>query len=122
MTAQHLETGKMGEALAAKHLQSKGYKILEQNWRYEKDEIDIIATDKNILVIVEVKTRSTNYFGEPEESVSRKKQQNLIRATNAYVEQVNWNGEVRYDIISVVTQPELKIHHIRDAFYPLVQD
>jgi putative endonuclease len=64
--AEHNELGEKGEELARNFLRKKGYKIIERNWRFGKDEIDIIAIDNDYLVIVEVKTRRSNYFAEPE--------------------------------------------------------
>lgn len=113
------ETGKQGEALAVSHLKQKGYKILETNWRKGVLEIDIIAKKQDELIIAEVKTRSTNYFGEPEEFVTKAKQKNLIRAANLYIEINDLDVETRFDIISVLIKgEEHKIHHIEDAFYP----
>ena len=117
--AEHNDIGKAGEILAQKYMAEKGYKILEKNWRHGKDEIDIIATDGKVLVIAEVKTRQSNYFGEPELSVTRDKQRLLIRAANAYILRHNINMETRFDIISVMLKgEESSIHHIVDAFYP----
>lgn len=117
--AQHNELGKKGEELASQYLQKKSYKILERNWRYEKDEIDIIATDGLFLVIVEVKTRSTDFYGQPEEAVTRQKERFIIRATEEYIIQKDINLEVRYDIISIIIKNGKEaINHIEDAFYP----
>ncbi len=117
--AQHNILGKKGEDIATWYLAELGYTILERNWRHEKDEIDIIAVDGKTLVIVEVKTRSTDFFGEPEEAVNRKKQKYLVRATQAYMELNPVELEVRYDIISIVIQKNIeKVRHIKDAFYP----
>lgn len=117
--AEHNETGKTGEELAVKYLEEKGYEILETNWRFKNLEADIIAQKKNILVIAEVKTRRTNYFGEPEEFVDKKKQKNLVKAANAYIELKGIDIEVRFDIISVLMKGEqVFIHQIEDAFYP----
>ncbi len=116
--AEHNETGKTGEELAVKHLEENGYEILETNWRFKNLEADIIAQKKKILVVVEVKTRRTNYFGEPEEFVDKKKQQNLIRAANAYIELKEIDLEIRFDIVSVLMKGEqILIRQIEDAFY-----
>jgi len=116
--AQHNDLGKRGEAAAARYLLGKGYTILEQNWRHKRDELDIIATDEHYLVIVEVKTRSTSYFGEPEEAVTDKKQKFMIRAAEEYVISKNILKEIRYDIISIIIKGnQQRIHHIEDAFY-----
>ena len=117
--AKHIDLGKKGELLARKFLEDKGYKILDTNWRHEKDEIDIVAKDDNELVIVEVKTRSTEFFGSPEESVGPQKEGFLIRATEAYLEVNELNIDTRFDIISIIlNNKEQNIEHIEDAFYP----
>lgn len=113
------QLGKAGEELAIGHLKKNGYDILEVNWRKASLEVDIIAQKGGTLVIVEVKSRSTNYFGEPEEFVSKTKQKNLINAANSYILQKNLEAETRFDIISVLFKGgQHKIHHIEDAFYP----
>jgi putative endonuclease len=117
--AEHNELGTLGEKLAVDFLQKNGYKILETNWSSDKLEVDIIAMDKDVLVIVEVKTRQSTYFGEPEAFVNKTKQKNLIRAANAFIYKRNLNCETRFDIISIVKSGEdIKIDHIKDAFYP----
>ncbi len=121
--SKHNELGKKGEEIATRFLIGKGYKILERNWRFGKDEIDIIAETDKQIVIAEVKTRSTAYFGEPEESVDQKKQGFLIRATDEYVNQKELDKEVRFDIVSIVIeQGRQTIRHIEDAFYPTIQE
>lgn len=113
------ELGKRGEAFALHLLVSKGFKIIATNWRFRKDEVDIIAKDDKFLVIVEVKTRSTNYFGEPFTAVTKKKQGFLIRAANAYIEEYDIDLECRFDIISIVfAKNKHQVEHIEDAFYP----
>ncbi len=117
--ADHNELGKTGEEIALQHLRSKGMKILETNWRMGHEEIDIIAMDGDTLVIVEVKTRSGNWFGEPEFSVTRTKQKALIRAAEGYIQKKDLLIDTRFDIVSIVITPnERKVEHIEDAFYP----
>ena len=117
--AEHNDLGKKGEELAADFLEKKGYQILERNWRQWRNEIDVIAMDGKYLVIIEVKTRQSNYFMEPETAVTRDKQRALIRAANAYVRYKNINCEVRFDILSIlISKTSEQIHHIEDAFYP----
>ncbi|NCC73701.1 MAG: YraN family protein [Sphingobacteriia bacterium] len=119
--AEHNETGNIGEQLAEKYLRGLGYEILERNWRSGKNEIDIIAKDGQFLVIAEVKTRKSNYFGEPEEFVNRAKQHALITAANNYIVKKNLDLEARFDIISVIfTGSSYTVKQIKDAFYPLV--
>ncbi len=115
--AEHNDFGKIGEELALKELRLKGYEILHTNWRYGNDEVDIIAKDNQMIVFIEVKTRRTNYFGEPEIFVDKKKQFFLIRAANRFAEKYNFMDEFRFDIVSVLinsNQQEVKI--IKDAF------
>ena len=121
--AEHNILGEKGEGLAVDFLIKNGYKILEKNWRTGRDEIDIIALKDNLLIIVEVKTRSTDYFGEPEESVNTKKQMFLIRATDKYVNEKEIDEQIRYDIISIILKPNShSINHIEDAFYPTIYE
>jgi len=117
--AEHNDLGKKGEELARKFLSNKGFKIVDTNWTFGKDEIDIVAYDKEYLVIVEVKTRRSNYFGEPYFAVTKKKQEFLIRAAQAYITRKDVDNEARFDIISIVVTPGgNNIEHIEDAFYP----
>ena len=118
--AEHNEKGLAGEELAAEYLKQKGYTILETNWRFGKEEIDIIAREKDVLVVAEVKTRSGSFFGEPEEFVNRQKQKHLIKAANAYVEKNELDLEVRFDIVGVIlTGKSHSINHVEDAFQPI---
>jgi len=113
------ELGKRGEAIAAEYLAEKGYKIRHRNWHFGHKELDIVATYNNMVVIVEVKTRWTNYWEEPKESVRRKKQRFIIEAAEAYVQNFNLNMDVQFDVISIVLQGDNhELEHIQDAFQP----
>jgi putative endonuclease len=113
------ELGKKGESIAAEYLVKNGYKILHRNWHYGHKEIDIVAKQNNLLVIVEVKTRWTNYWEEPKESVRRKKQKFIIEAADAYVQSFNLDIDVQFDVISIVLQGDkYELEHIQDAFQP----
>jgi putative endonuclease len=117
MTNNNLDFGKLGEDLAVNYLINKGYQILERNWRSGHKEIDIIALDGDTLVAVEVKTRKSNTYGEPDIAVGAMKQQMLIWAADAYVRYKNLDVEVRFDIVSIViTDTGEHIEHIEDAF------
>lgn len=117
--ADHNELGIAGENLAAAHLQKSGYSILDRNWRFGRDEIDIIALKGEELAIVEVKTRQNDYFGNPAEFVSKKKQSHLIRAANAYVQKRDLDVEVRFDVIGVILNSiHEEIEHVEGAFHP----
>ncbi len=111
------QLGEKGEELALDYLLNKGYELKYKNWRYGKDEVDIIMEIDDFIVFVEVKTRSTAFFGQPYEFVGRAKQKFMLRAANAYVDKYQENKEIRFDIISIVSnQNETKIEHIEDAF------
>ncbi len=111
--------GKAGEQIAADYLMGKGYHIMETNWRVGHLEVDIIATNADMLVFVEVKTRKSAQFGEPEEFVGLPKQRNLIRAANIYIGKTGITKEVRFDIVSVIMgEAEPTVKHLEDAFKP----
>jgi len=113
--AKHNDLGTKGEEKAVFFLQNKGFVILETNWRYKKNEIDIIAQKDEFIVVVEVKTRSTDYFDDIINIVSNKQKRFLIESINYYVEEKNINKEVRFDIIFIVGD---KIEYIENAFNP----
>ncbi|WP_158975353.1 YraN family protein [Cellulophaga sp. L1A9] len=116
--ANHNDFGKLGEEQAIKHLEKKGYTILEKNYRYLKAEVDIIARSKDILVIVEVKSRSTGFVAELSDVIHQKKINLLIAAAHQYVTVNDLDVEVRFDIITIIKQKGgLAINHIEDAFY-----
>ena len=119
--ADHNETGKKGESVAVEYLESKGYRILEQNWHNHHQEIDIIAAKGNEMVIVEVKCRKGTPLIEPYAAVNRNKQNLLIKAANAYIHQKNINLETRFDVISITLGNDVNIEHIENAFYPRVR-
>ena len=115
--AEHNELGKKGEKLAIAFLLKNDYKILETNYRYLKAEVDIIAKKENILAVIEVKTRSTDYFGNPQDFVNPKKIKLLLSAIDHYVVQKDLDVEVRFDIIAIIHQNNnTKIDHLEDAF------
>jgi len=115
--ATHNELGEKGEKLAAEFLIKNGYQILERNWRFKKAEVDIIAKKNEILAIVEVKTRSSNYFGNPQDFVNQKKIKLLVEAINEYVISKDLDLEVRFDIIAILkNNNNFEIEHLEDAF------
>ena len=116
--AAHNELGQWGEDLAAAYLQGKGYQIVERDWKSGRRDIDIIARNEaGTIVFVEVKTRRSRVFGEPEESIDFRKLQSLQLAINHYIKSHRINGKVRFDIISIVgtigSEPD--INHIKDV-------
>jgi len=116
--AHHNELGKTGEQLATKYLVSIGYEILARNYYYDKAEIDIIARTGDTLVIVEVKTRNSDYFGDPQEFVKSSKIKLLVKAANEYVISNDLDVEIRFDIIAVLKNKTTEqIEHFENAFY-----
>lgn len=115
------ELGRLGENIATDFLVGKGYKILHRNWTYYKLELDIICEFDQKIIFVEVKTRESDYMGQPWESVTKAKQKHIIRAANEYLMEYNIDQESRFDIISIIYKPnEKRIEHLEEAFYPLV--
>jgi len=116
--AEHNELGTRGENAAVEFLQQNGHEILARNYKHGKVEIDIVSKEESLTVFSEVKTRSTDYFGYPEESVDKKKRKKIKRAAEEYMFENNLETEVRFDIISITTtNGNLKIYHIKDAFF-----
>lgn len=116
--ANHNELGKKGEQLAVDFLLKKGYTIIERNYRFDKAEVDIIAQIKETLAIVEVKTRSSKFFGDPQDFLKPKQIQRIVKAVNEYVIENGLDVEVRFDIIAIVKEnTKFKIEHLEDAFY-----
>lgn len=114
-------TGRRGEDEAAQFLRGKGYTILKKNYRFRHLEIDIIAQKDSALIFIEVKTRSSDHFGFPEQALTRKQEKNIIESADHYVISRNWKGDVRFDVIAILTQQrdlDKRIVHIEDAFWP----
>ena len=116
--AQHNELGKKGEQLAVDFLLKDGYDVIERNYIFQKAEVDIIAQKEDILAVVEVKTRSTIDFGNPQDFVKPKQIKNLVKAVDEYVTVNDLDVEVRFDIIAIVKEKgHFKIEHLENAFY-----
>lgn len=117
--ASHNELGKIGEEIAAQYLLRSGYKILCRNFIFNKAEIDIIAQkEEHTVVMVEVKTRNSDYFGDPQSFVTPKKIKLLVKAANEYIISNELNAEVRFDIIAILKNQKVeKLEHFENAFY-----
>lgn len=119
--AYHIELGKAGERMAAEYLVKKGYEILHRNYSFKKSELDIVAKKDGVLIVVEVKTRNSDFMAGPEITVTKKKQKAIIRAANFYMEEHRLQAEAQFDIISIILNSnEQTLEHIEDAFYPLL--
>lgn len=113
--------GDEGEIIAIQHLRSKGYEILETNWRFGKIEIDIIAEAHESIVFVEVKLRNSSFFGRPAAAVTKDKQRKIIRAANHYLIKKNELKDARFDVVSIIhNRKKTEIDHIESAFYPMI--
>lgn len=114
------EKGDKGEQLAAEYLEERGYKIIEKNWRYYRFELDLIAENANNIVFVEVKTRYSNFYGEPWEAVNKSKRKKVCLSGDAYIQQFKSSKEPRFDIVSILhMNGKTEITHIEDAFWPM---
>ncbi len=117
--ASHNQLGAEGEQIAYNYLVKKGYTIKEQNWRFKHKEIDIVAYKDEVLVIVEIKTRSSEEWEHPSDSITNAKIKFLVDAAEAYIEKYDLDMETRFDVISVIhNQKQWHIEHDEEAFYP----
>ena len=117
--AAHNELGREGEEEAARFLTEKGYTILHRNWRAGRKELDIVARQGRLLVVVEVKTRRDDTFGLPEDAVSDRKIRRIVSSTDTYLRKFAIDLPVRFDIITVTgNEPPYRVEHIEEAFYP----
>jgi len=113
-----IRTGKAGEEIAVRHLQKLGYRILERNYRCPLGEIDIVAKDNDTIVFVEVKSRKTEEFGNPELAVGAKKQRTLSLISMYYLAQKPpLQEDCRFDVVAVKMLPSgTEVKLFRNAF------
>lgn len=118
MSERTLQLGRSGEELAEAFLKKSGYKILVRNFRLRSGEIDIIATDKDCICFIEVKTRNNVQFGLPQEAVCVKKQRQISKAALIYLKDNSLlDRKARFDVVSVIFEREgPKLELIRNAF------
>ncbi len=114
------QKGNFGEEVSVAFLKKKGYEIRHTKWQFSHKEIDIVAADGNMLVIVEVKTRKSDFFQNPEDAVSRSKIRFLLDAAEAYVDIFNLNMDIRFDVITIILKESggYDLEHFEDAFLP----
>jgi putative endonuclease len=116
--AEHNIIGKEGENQAVQYLRTKGYVIRDRNWHYHRNELDIIAETPNELVVIEVKTRKNEAFGNPEEAVDNRKIRRIITASQHYIQKYKIDKPTRFDIIAILAKENIfEIKHIKDAFH-----
>ena len=113
------ELGSKGEDLAVQYLKKKGFKVIERNYHCSAGEIDLVAREKNTLVFVEIKTRSSSDYGLPQEAVDRFKQRKMIEAARTYLAERHLTEDIpaRFDVVAIHLMPAgPHIELIRDAF------
>ena len=113
------DTGKWGEQLAHDFFVKKGFIIEATNWRWNHKEIDLIVSDTNSIIFIEVKTRTAGLLSKPEDALTNKKQKDLLKAAEAYLIKNDITKEARFDVISIyVSGNDHKLTHIPNAFGP----
>lgn len=110
--------GQLGEEIAVKYLERKGYSIIARNYRFGRVELDIICRYRNEVVFVEVKTRTSDAMAYPERAVGKSKQRNIRLAAENFVLENQITVPARFDIVAVVKGDTFEVEHIEDAFYP----
>ena len=116
---RHLRDARKGEDLAYNYLRRRGYTIVARNYRPRsgKQELDLVAWDKEQLAVIEVRTRASDEFGEPARAVDLRKRRHLIRAAAEYARRAGVDaGKLRFDIVSVVLEDEARVQLQKDAF------
>lgn len=116
MNTERQDIGQEGEDMALAFLHKKQFDLLERNFRAGQSEIDLIMKDGECLVFVEVRLRKNADFGYPEQSLSKAKISALKRGAEAYMRKYSWTGDVRFDMVAILTQPNLNVEHFRDVF------
>lgn len=115
--ALHNILGRQGEDLAVDFLREKGLQILDRNWKLGDLEIDIVAKQADEVVFIEVKTRSSLTWGNPEDAVDELRKRRMTAAANAYLKFKRLDNPFRFDIIAIVLNAyERQINHIENAF------
>lgn len=115
--AKHHLLGNAGELLALQWLQERGFIILYRNWRHSHYEVDIIAAMENTLHFIEVKTRRNKKYGEPEESVSKKKIMNLMKAAETFQYLYPRWARVQYDVLSISMDNDSPVYFYIEDIY-----
>jgi putative endonuclease len=117
--ASHNDSGRLAEQEAANWLVSRGYTLLETNYRYQHAEIDLIMTHQGLLIFIEVKFRSGVAFGYAEEFVHVAKKKLIVKAADQYIYQKDWHRDIRFDIVGVYQDSQGRLHfrQFEDAFY-----
>ncbi len=113
MKTNNLKTGCLGEEIAKRYLENQGYRIIQENYRTKYAEIDLIAWHKKCLVFIEVRTKKEERFGTPEESLTVKKINKLLRNAMVYTAQRNYQGSYRIDAVCIVLDGGQKLKRLK---------
>jgi len=120
--AKHNILGQQGEDIAASYLEQKGYAVLDRNWRCGHKDLDLVVTKDNVIVFVEVKTRTGTEWGDPVDAVTDRKIRRIVNSADAYIRFNQIDMDARFDIVSIVVEDgEFKVEHIEQAFFPPVE-
>ena len=114
-TLDRRSLGIKAEDRACAFLIAQGFDILKRNYRYKRGEIDVIASDQQVMVFVEVKYRSNLSYGNPEDFVSENQKRLVIEVADNFLHSINWEKNIRFDIIAIDSGGGLE--HFIDAFY-----
>jgi putative endonuclease len=115
--SEKLDKGKEGEDYAVNYLIQKGYTIVCRNFTSLNSEVDIICSKDNMLVFVEVRLKFNADYGYPEDTMGKGKKAAIMRGAEAYLHLHPWDGEARFDFISILEKPVFEILHFEDAFF-----
>jgi len=118
LSTERRKLGRWGESVALIHLEAKGYRIIEKNWRCARGEIDLTAMPGSDLAFVEVKTRRGRYLGTPEEALTRRKSDKLIELAQIYLHEQDLDADWRIDLVAVELDKKgqlLRCEHIPNA-------
>ena len=117
-TSAKIQTGKLGEDIAVDYLKNEGYRIIERNYRCVFGEIDIVATDRNVIVFVEVRSRRSDRYGYPQESVGLNKKMKVSKIALNYLKEKQFQDcRARFDVVAVKILPEgSEVKLIKNAF------
>ena len=120
--AKHNILGREGEDIAAKYLEQKGYAVLDRDWHCGHKDLDLVVIKDNTIVFVEVKTRTGNEWGDPQDFITDRKIRRIVNSADAYLRFNQIDMDVRFDVISIVAEGgEFKVEHIEQAFFPPIE-
>ncbi len=109
---QNIQVGKIGEDIAVEYLENKGYKVIQRNYKTKYAEIDIIAEKDNILIFVEVRTKTDEQFGTPEDTLTKAKLARVRKNAIAYSAKIHWKDRCQIDAICIILNPDNTVYRL----------